>query len=115
MKIDRIVEKYLMERFSMSAKSISGSGSTKDKINNLADYAATVSVDWMNIRRGQFWDFSKYDQLFVIDRDLDRFIRSFGEDLEDSLQVPDLKQFIEKNRKEIVKNIRKSMFRIYGE
>ena len=113
MKIYTIMEKYLMERFSTTGKMPTG-GSKSQKIMNIAEHAATVAIDWMNIKKGQFWDFSKNGQLQIIDRDLDKFIDEYIQDLEDIIQEKDVQRFIEENRKEIVKNIRKFMFSIYG-
>lgn len=102
----------MAERFSTDLKSTVGSATVNQKIKIIAEHAATVLIDWLNIEKDQFWDFSKKEQLEVIDRDLDRFIKKYMEDLKDILQE-NATRFIKRNRREIIKSIRKFVFSIY--
>lgn len=104
-----------MERFSSKFKLSVGSKPIADKIGSIAEHAATVSIDWLNTKRGYFWDISKKDQHDLINKYLNTFIRKYKEDIEEILDDIIIEEFVKKYRNDIVKNIRKFMYSVYGD
>lgn len=86
----------------------------EDKIYDISELAGSMSIDWLDIKANEFWEYGKKKQLDIIDKNLDKFIDKYKEDIYFIIENQS-DEFLNKHRNEIVKHIRKTIIKMFGE